>query len=66
MKKTIRIKGMSCRHCVMAVTRALENIEGITDVSVDLQKGEASFTETASVDGTVIKREIENAGYEVE
>ena len=35
--KTIKIKGMTCNHCVMAVTRALEKIDentyGICDVS---------------------------------
>ena len=36
---TIKISGMSCQHCVMAVTKALGGIDGIKDVQVDLQKG---------------------------
>ena len=47
---TIKIKGMSCQHCVMAVTKALGGIEGIEDVRVDLEKGEATFTEAKPVD----------------
>ena len=43
-------EGMSCQHCVMAVTKALGVIEGIKDVRVDLQKGEATFTEEKPVD----------------
>ena len=33
---TIKIKGMSCNHCVMAVTKALNEIAGIKNVKVDL------------------------------
>ncbi len=62
---TIRIKGMTCRHCVMAVTRALGGIEGITDVRVDLEKGEAAFNEVKPVDGQLIREKIAKAGFEV-
>jgi copper chaperone len=63
--KTIKIKGMSCQHCVMAVTKALTGIEGIKDVRVDLQKGEASFTEDGPVDRAVIRERIAKAGFEL-
>ncbi len=46
---TIKIKGMSCNHCVMAVTRALNEIEGIRNVKVDLAKGEADFDEAKTI-----------------
>ncbi|MHB9098456.1 MAG: heavy-metal-associated domain-containing protein [Syntrophales bacterium] len=62
---TIKIKGMSCQHCVMAVTKALGSIEGIKDVRVDLQKGEASFTEAKPVDGALIRERIAKAGFAV-
>ncbi|MBW1766548.1 MAG: heavy-metal-associated domain-containing protein, partial [Deltaproteobacteria bacterium] len=39
----IKINGMSCNHCVMAVTRALNEIDGVKDVKVDLSKGKAAF-----------------------
>ncbi|MGA1864486.1 MAG: heavy-metal-associated domain-containing protein [bacterium] len=63
--KTIKIKGMSCKHCVMTVTKALNGIEGIKDVKVDLEKGEATFDETKPVDMEIISDAIERAGYEV-
>lgn len=63
--KTIKIKGMSCQHCVKAVKKALEEIDGIADVNVDLAKGEASFTEEHPLDGNIIKEKIQKAGYEV-
>jgi copper chaperone len=46
----IKIKGMTCNHCVMAVNKALNEIDGITDVKVDLQKGEATFEEAMPLD----------------
>jgi copper chaperone len=62
---TIKIKGMSCQHCVMAVTKALGGIEGIKDLHVDLAKGEATFTETGPVDRKAIGERIKKAGFEV-
>lgn len=62
---TIKIKGMSCQHCVMAVTKVLSGVKGVSDVRVDLAKGEATFNESGAVDRAVIRREIEKAGYEV-
>ncbi len=41
----VKITGMSCNHCVMAVSKALKEIEGLEEVNVDLAKGEATFTE---------------------
>jgi copper chaperone len=62
---TIKIKGMSCQHCVMAVTKALGSIEGITDVRVDLAKGEATFAEAKPIDRNQISEKIKKAGFEV-
>lgn len=62
---TIQIKGMSCRHCVMAVTKALSGIDGIKDVQVDLEKGEAAFTEEKSIDRALIRERIVKAGFDV-
>jgi copper chaperone len=62
---TIKIKGMSCQHCVMAVSKALGGIEDVKDVHVDLQKGEATFTEVKPVDRKQIRERIKKAGFEV-
>ena len=63
--KSIKIKGMSCQHCVMAVTKALQEIDGVKDVRVDLERGEAAFNEEKPVDPEIIRAHIEKAGYEV-
>jgi copper chaperone len=61
--KTIKIKGMRCDHCVRATAKALEDIEGVTRVRVDLDKGEASFEGDVSMD--TVKKEIAKIGFEV-
>ena len=61
----IKITGMSCQHCVKAVTEALEDIDGIENVSVNLKGGEATFDEKGSVDMDVVRKKVEDAGYEV-
>jgi copper chaperone len=62
---TIKITGMSCNHCVMAVTKALNGVEGIKGVKVDLSRGEATFDEAGPVDMDTVRAEIKKAGYEV-
>ncbi len=62
--KTVKVKGMSCQHCVMSVTKALSSIEGLENVKVDLMKGEATFDETKPVDAEVIKKAIDKIGFE--
>ena len=63
--KNIKIKGMSCNHCVMAVTKTLEKIDGVKNVKVDLQKGEATFDEAKPVDIEIVKERIRKVGYDV-
>ena len=63
--KSVKIKGMSCQHCVMAVTKALEAIDGIKNVSVDLKTGTATYDEIKPLDAVVIEQAIKKAGYDV-
>ena len=63
---TIKVKGMSCQHCVASVTTALSEIEGISDVMVSLDKGEATFNENSPVSDQTIKNAITKIGFEVE
>jgi copper chaperone len=50
----------------MAVTKALDEIEGIENITVDLERGEARFDETRPVESETIRERISDAGYEVE
>jgi len=62
--KSIKVKGMSCQHCVMSVTKALSAIDGLENVTVDLLKGEATFDEKKPVAPEVIKEAISKIGFE--
>ena len=60
---TVKIKGMSCQHCVGSTKDALEKIQGIEKVSVDLDKGEATYEGEVSSD--TVKQAITAIGFEV-
>ena len=60
---TIKVNGMTCQHCVAAVTKALESIDGIENVVVDLEAGTATYDGTVAVDDDAIREAIEAAGY---
>jgi copper chaperone len=62
---TIKVKGMTCQHCVMAVKKALIEIEGIRNLEVDLTAGEVRFNEAQPVDLAKVGESIKKAGYEV-
>ena len=55
---TVKINGMSCGHCVSAVTNALNELDGINNVNVDLDKGEATYDEATPVPIEKIKEEL--------
>jgi copper chaperone len=65
MGSILKVKGMSCQHCVMSVTKALNQLEGIQNVQVDLQKEEVRFDNTKALALNRIEKAIEEAGYEV-
>jgi copper chaperone len=62
---TIKIQGMSCGHCVSAVTKALNEVEGLCNCQVDLSTGEAKFEAEPAVDMNAVIEAVEKAGYRV-
>lgn len=61
----IIVKGMTCPHCVASVTKALEEIEGLEEVRVDLATGRASYTEREPVESATVKEAIVKIGFVV-
>lgn len=59
----LRVSGMTCGHCVSAVTSAVRTIEQAAAVSVDLSSGAVDVH--GDPDGAAIIRAIANAGYSV-
>jgi len=65
MATILKVKGMSCQHCVMSVTKALSQLEGVENIQVDLEKREVRFDNVKGVAAEQIAKAIVDAGYEV-
>lgn len=65
MNKKLSIEGMSCQHCVMHVTNALNEVSGVSEVEVKLADNSAVITAADSVSDESIKEAVADAGYEV-
>lgn len=62
---TFTVVGMTCGHCVNAVTAEVSQVPGVTGVDVDLASGGLTVTSEAPVGETAIRAAVEEAGYEV-
>lgn len=62
---TINVKGMTCGHCVAAVTSEVNKLSGVTGVDVDLASGNVAVTSDAPLDTAALSAAVEEAGYEV-
>lgn len=66
--QTVNVSGMTCGHCVHAVTQELTALPGVTDVQVQLEAGGTSqvqITATAPLTDADIHAAIDEAGYQV-
>ncbi|HHV46144.1 MAG TPA: heavy-metal-associated domain-containing protein [Tissierellia bacterium] len=64
MKKVMLVEGMSCNHCVMAVTKALKEVNGVSNVNVDLGSKKVEV-EGENLNDAKLKEAVEEAGYDV-
>lgn len=62
-KTTIKVEGMSCNHCKMAVEKAVRELKGVEDAQVNLEQKELAVTGTATREQLI--EAITKAGYEV-
>ena len=63
---TYAVTGMTCEHCVNAVTEELHSLPGVTDVTVDLVAGgTSSVTLTADAEPArdAVAAAVDEAGY---
>lgn len=63
-KKTVKISGMHCEHCVKSVTEAIDKIEGAS-AKVNLKKEEAVVSYDREIDDDDLKKAVEEAGFKV-
>lgn len=65
MKTTLHIEGMMCQHCQKHVHDALAAMDGVTDVTVDLEGKTADVTATKDITTDEFAKVITDAGYEL-
>ncbi|MCL3817079.1 heavy-metal-associated domain-containing protein [Aeromicrobium wangtongii] len=63
---TYRVTGMTCEHCVAAVTEELTALDGVTAVSIDLVAGgtsDVTVESSAPLDTAAVAEAVDEAGY---
>ncbi|MDR1013907.1 MAG: heavy-metal-associated domain-containing protein [Coriobacteriales bacterium] len=65
-KTLLKVEGMSCEHCVAAVTEALEALPGVEKVKVSLGKGEAKVRHAADTGVQELRDAVAAAGFSAE
>ncbi|PWR10529.1 copper-transporting ATPase [Micromonospora sicca] len=63
--QTYAVTGMTCEHCVRAVTGELSALPGVEEVQVDLTTGTATVTSTAPLPVESVRAAVDEAGYEL-
>jgi copper chaperone len=62
---TYTVTGMTCGHCVASVTEEISEINGVTDVAVDLPTGAVTVTSAHPLDEADVRAAVKEAGYEL-
>jgi len=63
---TYQVTGMTCDHCVRAVTTELVLLDGVRSVDVDLAQGAVTVTSDGPLDVEDVREAIDEAGYALE
>jgi len=59
------VRGMTCGHCVNAVSTEISAIPGVTGVTVDLESGQVTVHSTEPLDPAAVRAAVDEAGYEL-
>ena len=62
---TYTVTGMTCEHCVRAVTGELSALPGVADVRVDLGTGAVTVTSAVPLPDGAVRAAVDEAGYEL-
>ncbi|MFY1619049.1 heavy-metal-associated domain-containing protein [Micromonospora sp. WMMD736] len=65
VETTYQVQGMTCGHCVSAVSAEVGAIEGVRDVRVDLATGQVTVSSEQPVDTEVVRAAVDEAGYDL-
>jgi copper chaperone CopZ len=61
--ETYRVDGMTCEHCVRAVSEETAVLPGVASVAVDLASGAVTVTSTSPMPPNAIATAVDEAGY---
>jgi copper chaperone CopZ len=64
-RAAFQVKGMTCGHCVTAVTAELKKIAGVTEVAVDLATGTVTVDSAEPLADTEVAAAVDEAGYDL-
>jgi copper ion binding protein len=59
------VKGMTCGHCVSAVSAEVGRLDGVTGVEVDLATGLVTVISTAALEEKAVREAVDEAGYDL-
>ena len=62
---TYTVRGMTCGHCVAAVTEELTKLDGVSHVDVDLSSGRVTVESDGPLDDGDVAAAVDEAGYTV-
>ena len=62
---TYQVSGMTCEHCVRAVTDELSRLDGVTAVAVDLSSGQVDVTSVGPLPEAAVRAAVDEAGYQL-
>lgn len=62
---TYTVSGMTCGHCVAAVTEELSKLPGVTAVDVELDGGFVTVESERPLDDGAVRAAVDEAGYEL-
>jgi copper chaperone len=62
---TYTVTGMTCGHCVNAVSTEIGALPGVTGVDVDLTNGAVTVTSDQPLDPGAVRAAVDEAGYEL-
>lgn len=57
------VTGMTCGHCVQAVTDEISALDGVTSVDVDLESGAVTVVSSVALDEDDVAEAVDEAGY---
>lgn len=63
--RTYEVKGMTCGHCVSAVSGEIGRLGGVTAVDVDLESGTVTVTSDSPLTDSEVREAVDEAGYEL-